>query len=59
VLGCSSFAGAMGGEEPTARKEALYARTGKTEGRDMGENGEGRWLLAARGTRKGALRREE
>jgi hypothetical protein len=49
----------MGGEEPTARKEALYARTGKTEGRDMGENGEGRWLLAARGTRKGALRREE
>jgi hypothetical protein len=51
--------GAMEGEETAARKEALCARTGKTEGRDVGENGEGRWLLAAGGTRKGALRREE
>jgi hypothetical protein len=51
--------GAMEGEETAARKEALCARTGKTEGRDVGENGEGRWLLAVGGTWKGALRREE
>jgi hypothetical protein len=53
--------GAMEGEETAARKEALCARTGKTEGRDVGEKWRGAlasccWRYKKGGAAQGGMR---
>jgi hypothetical protein len=59
-FGCSSFVGAMGGEEPAARKEALCARTGKQREETWGkmERGAGFLLLEVqeKGVAQGGIR---